>query len=57
MIRHVYATVLRVILMTPLFVVSFIGGIAEEINGVLDRVLPWVRKETAEERKRRLLGW
>jgi|TARA_R110000787_G_scaffold30138_2_gene81128 hypothetical protein len=42
-------------LMTPLFVISFIGGVAEEVTAWLDQVLPWMYKETKEERRIRLL--
>ena len=41
--------------MTPLFVISFIGGVAEGVTAWLDQVLPWMYKETKEERRIRLI--
>ena len=55
MARYTLAAVLRIMLMTPLFVISFIGGVAEEVTAWLDQVLPWMYKETKEERRTRLL--
>ena len=55
MLRYTLAAVLRIMLMTPLFVISFIGGVAEEVTAWLDQVLPWMYKETKEERRIRLI--
>jgi uncharacterized membrane protein len=54
-IRYTLAAALRITLLTPLFVISFIGGVAEEVVTWLDKVLPWMYKETKEERRVRLL--
>jgi uncharacterized membrane protein len=53
--RYALAAALRITLLTPLFVISFIGGVTEEVIMWLDKALPWMYKETEEERRIRLL--
>tara|TARA_R110000822_G_scaffold220343_1_gene354325 strand:+ start:500 stop:667 length:168 start_codon:yes stop_codon:yes gene_type:complete len=55
MIRYVYAAILRITFMCPLFLMLFIGSAAEEAVKWFDKVLPWMYKETKEERRIRLL--
>lgn len=55
MIRYVTCLSIRAVLMGPLIAIGFIGEAADHLVNYLDYHLPWVRKETEEERRVRML--
>ncbi len=55
MIRYVTCLSIRAVLMGPLVAIGFIGEAADHLVNYLDYRLPWVYKETEEERRIRML--
>ena len=55
MIRYVTCLIIRAVLIGPLIAIGFIGEAADHLASYLDEHLPWVRKETEEEKRWRML--
>lgn len=55
MLRFLAVAMLRTVLLGPLYIVIFFGDVADEVYREVNKRLPWMIKETPEQRRIRLL--